>query len=226
MIRSVSGFPVNLNSAFTALFTSVTLASVTLAAALPLTAMAQSTGTETLTAKVSDAASTKKDFPIRIKMVDTKITAKIVELDKANRQLTLQTAANDFMTMRVPKKVRNFDQVKVGDELMVHYTVAAAARINPAVKNAIRETVESSSVAKARPGAMPGLSAGSNVEVLANIQSFDTKARTVTIRGAIRTVTITVPEDFDMAKLQVGDQVQAEFTEAVVIDIERPAAAK
>jgi hydrogenase maturation factor len=158
-------------------------------------------------------------------MVDTKVTAKVVELDKANRMVTFFTESKDFVTVRFPTKVHNFDQIKVGDYLVVHYTVAAAARINPAVKDGIRETVESTTTATAPKGAMPGVATKNNVEVLANIQSFDINARTVTIKGATRTVTITVPDAVDMSKLQVGDQVQAEFSDAVAIDFQRAPAA-
>jgi len=128
------------------------------------------------------------------------------------------------VTVRVPHRLKNFDQVQVGDDLVVHYTVAAAARINPATKDGIRETIETATTAGARPGAMPGVIAKNSVQVLANILSFDTRARTVTIQGATRTVTITVPDGFDMKKLAVGDQVEAEFSDAVAIDIQRPVA--
>lgn len=190
-----------------------------IACTFPVAALAQST--TSTTTKPAAAAPNSKDFPIHVKLVDTRITAKIVELDLPNRLATFRTADNDFVTVRVPRKVHNFDNVKVGDELVVHYTIAAAARINPATKDGIRELVESSSDATAKRGGMPGIKSENNVQVLANIQSFDVKARTVTIQGATRTVKITVPDDLDMSKLQVGDQVQAEFSEAVAIDVER-----
>jgi hypothetical protein len=205
---------------------------VSLACVFPLTAMAQiatpttTSTSSTPTASTTTTTTTKKDYPIRIKLVDAKVTAKIVELDLPNRVATIRTPENDFVTVHVPRKVHNFDNVKVGDDLVVHYTIAAAARINPATKDGIRELVESSSTSTAKKGGMPGMVTENNVQVLANIQSFDTKARTVTIQGATRTVKITVPDDFDMARLHVGDQVQAEFSDAVAIDIERVPAAK
>jgi len=195
--------------------TSIAIA-VSFVCAVPLTALSQNTVSTSPTTSGATTATTRKDLPIRIKLVDTKITAKVVELDMANRRATFLTPTNDFVTVRVPRKIHYFDQVKVGDSLVVHYTVAAAAKINPAVKDGIRETIETSTAAAARPGA----AMRNRVEVLANIQSFDIKARTVTIQGATRTVTITVPDNLDMSRLQVGDQVQAEFSEAVAIDIE------
>jgi hypothetical protein len=199
----------------------------TVACLFPLAAMSQTatptttSTSSTPTASTAGTATTKKDYPIHIKMVDTKVTAKVVELDKTNRMATFFTDHKDFVTVRFPTKVKNFDQIKVGDYLVVHYTIAAAARINPATKDGIRETVESTSTSTAKKGAMPGMITQNNVQVLANIQAFDTKARTVTIQGATRTVTVTVPDEVDMSKLQVGDQVQAEFSDAVAIDFVR-----
>lgn len=185
---------------------------VCISCALPVSAFSQDSAStsSTPTASTSTTATTKKSFPIRTNYIDTKITAKVVELDMANRRATFFTASKEFVTIRVPKKLHNFDHVKIGDMLTVHYTIAAAARLNPGIKDGIRETIETSSPTATH----------NKVEVLANIQSVDTSARTVTIQGATRTVTISVPEGFDMGKLKMGDQVQAEFSEAVAVDIE------
>ena len=64
----------------------------------------------------------------------------------------------------------------------------------------------------------------SAVLVLAVIQSVDRKARTVTLRGATRTLTVGVPESIDVAKLKVGDDVRAVFVEAAVLSVERASA--
>jgi len=201
-------------------------AALSFALALPVTAMAQSTVSTSPTPTASDSttvttAKSTSDYPIHVNLTETRITAKVVELDLPHRMATLLTPTNDFVTIRVPTKVHNFDQIKIGDVLAVHYKIGVAARINPAVKDGIREMVETTNVATAKPGALPGVVAKNNVEVLANIKSFDIKTRTVTIQGPTRTVTISVPDSVDMKSLQVGDQVQAVFSDAVAIDIER-----
>jgi hypothetical protein len=73
---------------------------------------------------------------------------------------------------------------------------------------------------------LPGVGAQRTVQVLAVIQAIDRTAGTVTLRGAKRTVTIAVPEGVDIRKLKVGDEVRAEMTEAIVLNVERVSAAK
>ena len=75
-------------------------------------------------------------------------------------------------------------------------------------------------------GALPGTAGRRTVDVLAEITALDTKARTVTLRGATRTATLQVPPEVDMKALKVGDDVRAVIVEAAVLEIERPAAAK
>ena len=200
-------------------------AALSFALAFPVASLAQSTVSTSPTPTASDAttvttAKPGSDYPIHVNLTEARVTAKVVELDMLHRMATLLTPTNDFVTVRVPVRLHNFDQVKIGDVVMVHYKIGVAARLNPAVKDGIREMVETSSVSTAKPGAVPGVVAKNNVEVLANVLSFDIKARTVTIQGPTRTVTISVPDKVDMKSLQVGDQVQAVFSDAVAIEIE------
>lgn len=108
----------------------------------------------------------------------------------------------------------------MGDSLTIRYNIAAAVRIEPASKNGIRELIESSTVQQSNPDEMPGIEAERRVEVLAIIQTINRKAGTVTLRGATRVVTVAVPEGINMAKLKVGDEVHAVFTDATMIDVE------
>ena len=152
--------------------------------------------------------------------------AKVVELDIARRTATLLGPRGQLVAVDVPAEVKNFDQVKVGDELVVRYLTAVAARIEPASKSGIRERVESSGGGTAAAGAMPGAAQGRTVEVLAVIQSLDRKAGTATLRGPRRTVTLAVPEGVDITKLKVGNEVRVVFVEAVVLSVERAPATK
>jgi len=60
-----------------------------IALALALTAMLPLSGLAQSTSATADAAGTKKEFPLHIKLVDTTITAKVVELDRPNRLATM-----------------------------------------------------------------------------------------------------------------------------------------
>lgn len=187
---------------------------VALAFALPLAASAND-----VTKNMSKPAAAQNS-PVDFSVTEIKTEAKIVELDMHNRTAVLRTPMGKLITVSVPNRVRNFDQVKVGDELVLRYEVATAIQVEPASKDGIRERVESSNVRTAPQGSLPGVEAGRRVEILANITAIDRKAKNMTLRGATRTVTIAIPENMNVAKLKVGDEVHAVITDAVMIDVE------
>jgi len=157
---------------------------------------------------------------------EVEIRAKVVELDMARRLATLKGPKGNVVTVEVPAEVKNFDQMRVGDDVVVRYAAAVVARLEPASKSGIRERVESTSAATAASGGMPGTAAQRTVEVLVVVQALDRKARTATLRGAKRTVSVNVPEGVDISKIKVGDEVRAVMIEALVLNVERVAAGK
>ncbi len=179
---------------------------------VPLSALAQS----------ASVATAKVQAPnVRIAGGEVTVRAKVVELDQAGRTVTLKGPKGNLMTVDVPSEVRNFDQVQVGDTLMIRYTAAVAAKLERVTKTGIRERTETSGAAVAGAGAMPGAAAGRTVEILAEIKAIHKKTGMVTLRGAKRTVDVSVPESVDISKLKVGDEVRAVFAEAVVIQVEK-----
>lgn len=181
---------------------------VALTFALPLAANANDT-----TNKTSKSAA--HNLPADVSVAEIRTEAKIVELDKQNRIAVLRAPTGKLITVHVPEKVRNFDQVEVGDELVTRYAVATAMEIEPASKSGIRERIESSNAQVSKPGSLPGVEAGRRVEILANITAIDRKAKTMTLRGAIRTVTIAIPGNINIAKLKIGDEVHAVISELI-----------
>jgi hypothetical protein len=187
------------------------------AAAVPSLAWAQG---------ASVAAAAGKAPGARMAAGEVEIRAKVVELDTARRLATLKGPKGNVVTLEVPAEVKNFDQMRVGDDVVVRYAAAVVARLEPASKSGIRERVESTSAATAAAGGMPGSAAQRTVEVLVVVQALDRKARTATLRGAKRTVSVNVPEGIDIRKIKVGDEVRAVMVEALVLNVERVAAGK
>ena len=181
------------------------------ALALPLGAWAQG-------ASVAVAAASAPGARLNAGQIE--VRARVVELDAAARTATLRGPRGNVTTVTVPAEVRNFDQVRVGDDLIVRYAMAIAARLEPASASGIRERVESNAAAAAPAGAAPGVAGARTVEVLAVIQSIDRKARTATLRGVHRTVKVAVPEGVDMTRVKTGDEVRAVVTEAAVLAVD------
>jgi Cu/Ag efflux protein CusF len=179
--------------------------------AAPLAVMAQSASVSTTTVKAPD---------VRMAGGDVQVRAKVIELDKAGRTATLKGPKGRVVTVNVPAEIKNFDQVQVGDELVVRYAAAVAAKLERVAKTGIRERVETTGAVTAASGAMPGTAAGRTVEVLAVIKEINKKEGSVTLRGATRTVTVRVPESVDIKKLKVGDEVHAMFVEAALLSVE------
>jgi hypothetical protein len=187
------------------------------AGTLPNAALAQAAAAGVATAKADG---------VRLAAGEVEIHARVIEIDKTRRTATLQGPKGRIVTVDVPAEVRNFDQVRVGDDLVVRYAAAVLARLEPHGGSSIRERVETTSAASAPAGSLPGTGAARTVEVLAVIQSLDRKAGTATLRGAQRTVTMAVPPGVDIGRLKVGDSVRAVFVEAAVLSVERAPAAK
>lgn len=186
--------------------------------AFPVAAFAQAT--------VTTASSAAPG--VRAKAGEIEVRATVVELDMVNRSATLKGTKGKLVTVSVPAEVKNFDQVLVGDELVVRYMTAVAAKLEPVSNNGIRERVESTTTGAGPADGLPGALVGRKVEILADVKSIDGKAGTATLRGATRNFTIAIPEGLDVSKVKIGSQVRAVFVEAVVLNVERvakPAAA-
>lgn len=188
-------------------------ASLILACALALPAAVSAQG-------ASVAAVTGAAPGARLAAGEVEVRARVVEIDKAARTATLRGPNGNVTTVTVPAEIKNFDQVKVGDTLLIRHILAVAARIEPATASGIRERIESSAGAAAPAGAAPGATAVRSVEVLAVVQGLDYKARTATLRGVHRTVRVSLPDGLDLSKIKVGDEVHAVITEAVVVAVE------
>lgn len=163
----------------------------------------------------------------RLKAGEVEVRAKVVELDVKNRMVVLRGPKGNIVMVDVPADVKGLDQVRVGDELVFRYAAGAVAKLEKVSgAGTIRENVVTTEKVSAPAGALPGTAGRRTVDVLAEITALDTKARTVTLRGATRTATLQVPPEVDMKALKVGDDVRAVIVEAAVLEIERPAAAK
>ncbi|NVO07475.1 MAG: hypothetical protein HXX19_16845, partial [Rhodoferax sp.] len=188
-------------------FTRIALACA-IACNLSTSALAQSASVTTMQAKAPGQ---------RMQGGEIEIRAKVVELDKAARVVTLRGPKGRLLTVDVPDTVQNFDQVQVGDDLVIHYVAAVAAQLEPASKSGIRERVETTLSARNANGDVPGAAQVRTVEILATILALDHKAGTVKLRGVKRSVVLEVPQNVDIHKLKVGEDVRAGFVEAAVV---------
>jgi hypothetical protein len=153
-----------------------------------------------------------------------KVTAVVTAIDAAQRQITVKGPKGKMHTLTAGPEVRNFDQIKVGDMVVVRYAEALTLTLKKDGKE-LRGTTETSDAARAKAGEKPAGIVGRQTEVTADVIALNAKTKTVTLRGPKQVVDLKVhPDQFKLIK--VGDQVQAVFTEAMAISVEPAAPAK
>jgi Cu/Ag efflux protein CusF len=147
-------------------------------------------------------------------------TSKVTGVDPAKRTVTLTNEAGET-TYQLGKNVRNFDQIKVGDE--VKATVLQSVAVTVRKSSAPPDASGRGLIAVAPKGAMPGVIMAKTRQISAKIASVDTQARTVTVEGpAGGTPTIKVGPNVNLDELQKGDDVTLRVTDALAIRVEKP----
>jgi hypothetical protein len=157
-----------------------------------------------------------------------KLTAEVQAVDAANRTVTLKGPRGKIVTLPVGPEVKNFDQIKAGDLVVVRYYQALTLELKKG-GTAMRERTERDVADRAKPGERPAAADARQVHVIADVIAVDPKTQTVTLRGPNRVVDLKVRDPKQFKLVKVGDQVEATYTEAAAISVEpakKPAAAK
>jgi hypothetical protein len=147
------------------------------------------------------------------------ISARVEAIDQAQRQLTLKGPKGNAQTMTAGPDVRNFDQIKVGDMVMVRYVESLTLTLKKDGKE-MRSNVEKTDSARAKPGEKPAGIVGSQVEITADVIAVNAKTQTLTLKGPNRTVELKVPDRKQFKLVKVGDQINAVYTEALALSVE------
>lgn len=150
--------------------------------------------------------------------------ATIESVNKETREITLREADGSLSTIVAGDEVRNFDQIEVGDRVVVRQSIGLVMALSPTA-DGLRERTDRLEVGRAEPGQKPAGVIRKTVEAKATVMDVDMQARTLTLKGPQRTVTLPVAEDIDLGAIKVGDMVDAVYQETIAISVE-PAAAE
>ncbi len=148
-------------------------------------------------------------------------TSKVTAVDPTNRTLTLVNPEGATNTYKLGDGVRNFDQIKVGDEVKTTLleSLAVAVRESKLPPGA----TETDTVALEPKGAMPGVVIARTKELTAKIQAVDKTNRTVTIEGSAGFERpIKVGPKVNLDELQKGEDVTLRVTQGMAIRVEKP----
>ena len=180
-----------------------------LAAALPLFTACSTLGTE------------DKTEPGAIAVETVQMTATVKAVDQRNRTVTLAGKNGKRETYKVGKEAVNFDQIKVGDRVIVTVTEALAVFLRP--QGTPPSVGEGAAVALAPKGSMPGGMVATTAEVTARVVAVDAASHHVTLKlpdGRKRRVSVN--PSIDLAQVAPGDAVTVQVADALAISVERP----
>jgi hypothetical protein len=153
-----------------------------------------------------------------------KMTATITAIDKATRDVTLKGPQGNEITVTAGPEVKNFDNMKVGDQVNAEYVEALTLELKKGGGQKVERTEQAGAMG-AKAGAMPAGAMGRQVTVVADVVNVDPAKKTVTLRGPKRTVELVVNDPEQLKRVAKGDQVEATYTQAFAIAVE-PAAKK
>ncbi|MBO9667124.1 MAG: hypothetical protein J7501_09955 [Bdellovibrio sp.] len=153
-------------------------------------------------------------------MTNVQVEAKVVKVDKKTREITLKDSSGDETTMVAGDDVRNFDQIKKGDMLRVNYRESLMWELRKGGGSTVGMKQATETV-RAEPGQKPGGTITNRVTATGTVTKTDKSKQSVTVKGPNRTVTLKVPNPDAFKNIKVGDQIEAVYTEALAVSVEK-----
>ena len=146
-------------------------------------------------------------------------TATVTAVNPETREFTIREEDGELFTLIAGEDVRNFDQVEVGDLVVVRQQIGMVMQLSPS-KSGLRERTDRVEVGRAEPGQKPAGIIRKTVEAVVTVVALDAQERTVTLKGPLRTVTLPVSDDINLDAIEVGDEVDAIYQESLAISVE------
>jgi len=148
-----------------------------------------------------------------------KLTATITAIDVATRDVTLKGPQGNEVTVTAGPAVKNFANMKVGDQVDVQYVEALTLELKKGGGLVVGRTEQAGAMG-AKPGATPAGTVGRQVTIVADVVGVDAAKQVVTLKGPKRTVDLKVADPEQFKRIAKGDQVEATYTQALAIAVE------
>jgi len=148
-----------------------------------------------------------------------KVTALVTAIDKATRTVTLKGPQGNSFDVVAGDAVKNFDKIKVNDEIVVEYMRALTIEVKKSSGPASR--VDSADAVRSKPGEKPAGAVGRQVTIVADVIDVNPANKTITVKGPkgnIVELDVKNPDHFKVVKK--GDQIEANYVEAVALSLE------
>lgn len=154
------------------------------------------------------------------------LTASVEALDRETRMVSLRSAEGRSATVYAGPDVRNFDQISVGDQVVVTFYAAIGAEVTKP-DQATTGVQHEGAMLRAAEGARPAGAVAEMLTTTVEIDSVDASMNTVTFRrpdGLVRVLAIEDPKaQAFIRELKRGDRVTVTYMEAIAVSV-RPVA--
>lgn len=165
-------------------------------------------------------AQISTNSPGKVSMTEgIKVFALVTAINKATRTISLKGPEGRSFDVVAGDAVKNFAQIKVNDEVIVEYIRALTLEVKKGGGPSSR--VDSADAVRAKPGEKPGVAVGRQVTIIADVIDVNPKEKTITVKGPkgnIVELEVKNPDHFKVVKK--GDQVEANYVEAVALSVE------
>lgn len=149
------------------------------------------------------------------------IEARVESVDLSSRKLVVRSLSGERTEYSLGEDVKNLDRVRIGDRVVLYYSMGVAAEIKPAGTPMTQHSESTSSNGKS--DLLPQGTVGRRVTTTVEFESLDAKGRTVTFKrpdGMSRTVRLGNDRALEFAKrLKAGDRVGITYTESTAFKI-------
>ena len=173
---------------------------------------------------VHPQAQTSPTAPGATVAYTTEARATVESVDQASREVVLRGAGGAVLAVKAGPEVRNLQQIHVGDQVVIRYVEALAARLAPADASGSSTVDTQGGIARSSPGTPPSAVARDQVRATVQVEAVDRAANMVTVTGpsgAVRTVAVRDPEaQRFLQTLKPGDRVELTYTESLAIAVE------
>jgi hypothetical protein len=174
------------------------------------------------TAAAQSTPGAAKAGPRVVVAETTSIEARLDAVDVNTRRMTVTGPRGKTLTLKVGPDVKDLDQVKPGDRLVVRYFEPLAVFVRKGGEP--RAAAEGAAVQVAPKGKRPVAVAVDTVEFKGTVEAIEYAKRRLTLKGPEgKTRTIKVdPSVKRFDEVKKGDQIVVRYTEAIVFSVRKP----
>jgi len=148
-------------------------------------------------------------------------TGTIMDVDQANRLVTIKGPEGGMVTVEAGPEVKNLAQVKPGDQVTVSYYQSMA--VDVIAPGSAPKAGSEIAMARAEPGAKPAGAVGRQERKTVKIASVDPIKKAISFYdndGRWREVSMDRPDlEHYLTEIKDGDTVEVVFTEALAVSI-------